>query len=429
MNAVRVLLLVVTVGVITPNLVQSADWAQFRGSDGSGVSGESDLPVKWSAQDGLQWATDLPGQANSSPTVTSNRVDVTTQLKDGSLVLISLDRKSGKVIRQIKLGNGTLDAKGPANLYSHRHNAATPTAVADDDYTWAFFGSGHLACVAAKTGVIVWQSDLVKEFGAYNITFGMGSSPRLWKNLLIVNCMTKGASYVVALDKSSGKVVWKHDRRYPAKDDGPDAYSTPAIIKSNGAEELVVVGSDHVNAYDPASGKVKWFSNGLTIDSAYGRIIASAVGNNGTIVATSANPGGGGLGHVLAIKAGKGNVSESGFSWKHSKTTPDCSTPLVIGDRVYMVTDNGIASCLKLSDGSVVWTKRVNVGTINASLVAGDGKVYVQGIDGACAVLSADDKGEILATNKLSGTFYATPAISDGVIYLRAYERIYAVKQ
>ncbi|HAL13189.1 MAG TPA: serine/threonine protein kinase, partial [Planctomycetaceae bacterium] len=133
-------------------------------------------------------------------------------------------------------------------------------------------------------------------------------------------------------------------------------------------------------------------------------------------------------GHVLAVKAGKGNVSESGFAWKHAKTTPDCSTPIVLGDRVFMVTDNGIASCLKLNDGSVVWTKRLNIGTINASLVAGDGKIYVQGIDGKCAVVAADDKGEIISVNEVDGTFYATPAISDGVIYLRAYERIYAIK-
>ena len=428
MKIVRDLLLVCITCILVSLSSEAAEWAQFRGADGSGVSTEKNLPVSWSSENGVLWAVDLPGQANSSPVITKKRVDLTTQLQDGSLVVISLDRETGKLIRQVKLGAGKLDAKGPANLYSHRHNAATPTAVADEGHTWAFFGSGHLACISAKTGDVVWQRDLVKDYGAYNITFGMGSSPRLWNDLLIVSCMTKGASYVVALDKSTGKQVWKHDRRYPAKDDGPDAYSTPALIKTGGKEQLVVVGSDHVNGYDPASGKVLWYSNGLAIDSPYGRVIASAIGSSGTIVATSANPGGGGLGHVLAVKAGKGNVSESGFAWKHAKTTPDCSTPVVIGDRVFMVTDNGIASCLKLSDGSVVWTKRLNIGTINASLVAGDGKIYVQGIDGKCAVVAADDKGEIISVNEVEGTFYATPAISDGVIYLRAYERIYAIK-
>ena len=428
MKTVRELLLVCIACTLVSPFADGAEWAQFRGADGSGVSTEQDLPVSWSSEKGILWSTDLPGQANSSPVITKKRVDLTTQLKDGSLVVISLDRETGKVIREVTLGAGKLDAKGPANLYSHRHNAATPTAVADEDYTWAFFGSGYLACISAKTGEVVWQRDLVKEYGAYDITFGMGSSPRLWKDLLVISCMTKGASYVVALEKSTGKQVWKHDRRYPAKDDGPDAYSTPALVTTAGKEQLVVVGSDHVNGYDPANGKVLWYSDGLAIDSAYGRVIASAVGRNGTIIATSANPGGGGLGHVLAVKAGKGNVSESGFAWKYAKTTPDCSTPIVIGDRVFMVTDNGIASCLKLSDGVVVWTKRLNIGTINASLVAGDGKIYVQGIDGKCAVVAADDKGEIIAVNELDGTFYATPAISDGVIYLRAYERMFAIK-
>ena len=132
MKIVRDLLLVCITCVLVSLSSEAAEWAQFRGADGSGISTEKDLPVSWSSENGILWAADLPGQANSSPVITKKRVDLTTQLEDGSLVVISLDRETGKVIRQVKLGAGKLDAKGPANLYSHRHNAATPTAVADE---------------------------------------------------------------------------------------------------------------------------------------------------------------------------------------------------------------------------------------------------------------------------------------------------------
>ena len=137
---------------------------------------------------------------------------------------------------------------------------------------------------------------MVKEHGAYDITFGMGSSPRLWGDLLYVSCMTKGASYVVAFDKLTGKQAWKTDRQLAASDDGPDAYSSPTIARMGKRVELLVAGSDHVNAYDLKSGKQNWISSGLLIDSPYGRVIASPVAHQGIVVATSANPGGGGLG-------------------------------------------------------------------------------------------------------------------------------------
>jgi len=405
------------------------NWAQFRGATGDGVSLEKNLPVDWSDEKGIAWSTDVPGRANSSPVVTASRIDITSQAEDGSLWIISLERASGKIIRSIKVGSGVLEAKGPANLYAHRHNAATPTPVANETHTWAFFGSGLLACVDASSGEVVWKRDMVKEHGAYDITFGMGSSPRLWGDLLFVSCMTKGASYVVAFDKLTGKQAWKTDRQLAASDDGPDAYSSPTIARMGKRVELLVAGSDHVNAYDLKSGKQNWISSGLLIDSPYGRVIASPVAHQGIVVATSANPGGGGLGRVIAVRGGgAGDVSESHRAWSLEKTSPDSSSPVCLEGLVYMTTDNGVASCLDLKTGKVHWVKRLSTGPYHASLVAGDGKVYFLGIEGNSTVVAAGSEGKVLATNKLSGTFYATPAISGGMIYLRAYDRLVAIK-
>lgn len=403
-------------------------WPQFRGMTGSGVSSETNLPTSWSNDKGIRWSVELPGRANSAPAITANRIDVTTQDKENGLWVLSFDRKSGKKLRETKVGTGVLQAKGARNLWAFRHNAATPCPAADDDSIYAFFGSGLLVAVDARTGKINWKHDMVKEYGQYDITFGMGSSPRLWGDLLYVECLTKGPSYVVAFDTKTGKEVWKTERTLPAADDGPDAYTSPFVFETKGSRQLLVSGSDHITGYDLSNGDLLWKSAGLEIKSKYGRVIASPAADSGVIVVTSANPGGGGLGHVLGIRAGgEGDVTRSHRAWKVAQSTPDSSTPVCLNGRAFLASDKGVATCLDIQTGEEIWRKRLPTGTIHASLVAGDGKVYFQGIEGTCVVVSADDEGKILSTNKLTGTFYASPAISDGVIYLRSYERLYAI--
>ena len=267
----------------------------------------------------------------------------------------------------------------------------------------------------------------MKDYGPYNITFGMGSTPRLWRDLLIVTCMTKGPSYVVAFDKQTGKEVWKVNRKLPAQKDGADAYSTPTIYQNGDQTELLVSGSDHVNAYDPQTGTQLWIAGGLDIPSPFGRIIAAPVANANLVIATTGNPGGGGLGYIKAFKQGAtGNITQSGLQWKYDSSTPDSSTPLILNDKLFMVSQNGVATGLNLKNGKSLWKKRMK-GQYFSALVAGDGKVYFLSTDGLCTVIDADS-GDVIAENQLPGTFYATPAISEGVIYLRSFDRLYAIK-
>lgn len=420
MTRITVCLLFVT------SLATADEWPGFRGATGSGVSPESALPTTWSNDKGVVWSVDLPGRGNSSPVVTARRIDVTTQKENGSLCLISIDRRTGKIIRDLTLGSGNLAAKGPANLYEHRHNPATPTVVADNDHTWAFFGTGLLVCVRASDGKIVWQKDMVREYGEYDITFGMGSSPRLAGNFVIISCLTKGPSYVAALDKTTGNEVWKQDRVFHAADDGPDAYTTPTIYQSDNGTNLLISGSDHVDARLLTSGKQIWSAPGLKIDSPYGRVIASPVGTrNGIVVATSANPAGAGKGRVIGVRFGQGGKQ----IWSVETSSPDSSSPVIVDNLVYMVADNGIATCVDANTGNVKWKKRLSNGggPYHASLVAGANRVYFLNTDGRCTVIEHGEEGKILATNSLQGSFYATPALSNGLIYLRAYERLYAI--
>lgn len=416
----RVCLLIGIVSLCCSAVARSETWPQFRGATGNGVSAESGLPERWSLQSGVRWQVPLPGRGNSSPAVTEQRIHLTTQTDDQSLWVISLDRESGKQLHQVKVGQGSLSASGAPELYAHRHNGATPTPVADEERVWAYFGTGHLVCLDAATGTIHWQRDLSREYGGYNITFGMASSPRLWGDHLYIACMTKGPSYVLALDKRTGTEAWKTPRQFKVADDHPDAYSTPVIHARGNGVELLVSGAGHVTAYQPASGRQNWVAGGLVIESPYGRVIASPVAEQEIVIATAPNPAGGGKGRVVGIVGGQER-------WIYDRATPDSSTPVILDGLVYMVADNGLAACLNARTGSPVWQKRLGGGPYHSSLVAGDGKVYFLGIDGVCTVVQAGRSGRILSRNALPGTFYATPAISQGTIYLRAYEKLYAV--
>ncbi|HJN08015.1 MAG TPA: PQQ-binding-like beta-propeller repeat protein [Pirellulaceae bacterium] len=404
-------------------------WPAWRGKSGRGVSSERGLPTEWSIDKNLAWQIDVPGRSNASPAVTQNRVYLTSQTEDKSLWVIAIDREDGRIVWKRNVGSGELTAEGAKNLYAHRHNPATSSPVADDDNVWAFFGTGLLVCLD-RNGETRWKRNLVEQYGAYTIRFGMASSPRLWGELLYIACMTKGPSYVLALQKTTGEEVWKSDRRFPAKDDGPDSYSSPVVLQTKTRSELIVSGGDHVNAYDLLTGKQLWVSGGLTIDSPYGRVIASPAVSEQVLVVSSANPPGSGTDHVIALRTGgSGDITETHRLWDYRPFNPDASTPVCYEGNVYMVRDDGIASCLDLKTGKLHWRKRLSNGVYRTSLVAGDSKVYFLQREGLLTVIEAGPEGKVLARNQLPGIFYATPAISQGVLYLHAYGRLYAVAQ
>jgi len=402
-------------------------WPGWRGAAGDGVSTETNLPVKWSIDENLAFKTDLPGRSNASPAVTEKQIYLTTQTEDEALWVIALDRNDGRILWKKNVGRGKLHAHGPESLYAQRHNPATSSPAADEGHVWAFFGTGLLVCLDSS-GELKWKRDLVEDYGQYKIRFGMASSPRLWGDLIYVACMTNGPSYVVALDKASGKEVWKKDRILPAEDDGPDAYSSPVVLRTADRCELLVSGRDHVNAYDLLTGKQLWISGGLKIDSEFGRVIASPAVSPEVVVVCSANPPGSNTDRIIALKTGgSGDITDTHRLWDFRPYNPDTSTPVCYQGNVYMVRDDGIASCLDLQSGKVHWRKRLSGGTYRASVIAGDGKVYFLQREGLCTVMQAGTEEKILAQNTLPGIFYATPAISDGVLYLHAYGDLYAV--
>jgi|GEM_PF-195473 outer membrane protein assembly factor BamB len=405
-------------------------WAGFRGNTGSSVSNEKNLPTTWSESHGVLWSTPLPGAANSSPAVTSNRVYVTSfDQTDSSLHVVSLDRKNGKIVWQKIVGRGESIAYGPPELYRHRHNPATPSPCADaDDNVYAFFGTGDLVSLD-RDGNVRWQKNLADVYGPYDLKFGMGASPRLWKNHLYIGCVHKGPSYVVALDKDTGDEFWLADRNYMCLGDATDAYTSPAILDVPGSPSLVIMsGADHVDAYNIINGKRVWENGGLVLENEeYARTIASPAVGEGMVVAPSAKA-------KLAVAVKGDAIGDVTANKAKSRVLPiqvDCPTPTIYHGRIYSVKDDGVGTCFDLSTGKELWKSRMGGERYQASPVAGDGKVYFLSLEGKCTVIKAasklDDKDKI--ENVIPGEFYATPAISDGVIFLRDRSRVIAISQ
>ncbi len=399
-----------------------AEWSYWRGPGARGISTARDLPERWSAaenkRENIAWTVDLPGWGNSSPVLSADRVYVTSQTDDKGLHLLAIDRSRGAIVWDQKLGSGKLKAH-------ELHNMATPTPAVDGDRVWALFGTGDLFCVD-RDGKAIWQRDLQKDEGKYKILWGMGSSPILHGDHLFLACIHPGPSYVAAFDKATGAKAWSTLRNLPCVGEATDSYSSPALLEAGGRVELIVAGADHIDAYDPASGKQLWVSSGLKIEHAYGRTISSPGVGDGFVVACSASVQG--LGKAVAVRSGgAGDVTASHRLWQYDKFTPDCPTPLCHGGEVYLVKDDGIASCLDAKTGKLHWKKRLVERDFKASPVYGDGKVYFLSMDGDCVVLKAGPEYKELAVNKLEGSFIATPAFADGRIYFRAKSRIYAV--
>ena len=414
---------IILLSVTLINLLTSAragDWPCWRGPDGLGVSSEKNLPVQWGKDKNIAWQVAIPGKGVSSPCVLDDRVYVTTQLPDSGLHVLAINSRSGEVIWDREIGRGNLKA-------NKLHNMATPTAVTDGrlKLVWVMFGTGDLACLN-RAGKVVWQRNLVKEYGEYKTNHGYGSSPMLEDGKLFIACMHQGQSYVLALDAKTGKNIWKKDRNLEPKDEAQDSYSSPIFLRAAGRTQVILAGAESVNAYEPATGEQIWISGGMKVPHNFGRTISGPTVGEGVLVAVAS--GFQNRGYTLGLKTGgKGDITESHKLWTCSKFSADCPTPVIYEGNVYFIRDDGMASCLDLKTGEAHWQERLCNGNVKVSPVAGDGKIYFTSGQGNCAVVKAGSKFEVLATNDLHEATLCTPAISRARIFLRTEGNLYCV--
>ena len=392
------------------------NWPQWRGPTANGLSTEKNLPVRWSRTEGVTWKLDLPGLSGSTPIVWGDIIFLNVA-DSGSLFLWAVDRDKGAVLWKKHLGDG--DHK------QRKQNMSTPSPVTDGKSVWVMTGTGILKAFDFK-GAELWARDIPKDYGAFGLQWGYGSSPLLHDDSLYVQVLhgmkTDDPSYLLRIDKATGKTLFKTERPTTAQRESPDAYTTPALLRYGQTTEIVLTGGDAVTGHDPATGKELWRANGLnpTNNGAY-RIVASPVVHGDLILApTRVRP-------MLALKpGGRGDVLSSHVLWSFDDG-PDVPTPVTDGTYAYVVNDRGIVWCLDAKTGKVVYgEQRLAPGTYSGSFVLADDKLYVTNEDGLTSVVKAGPNFEILAQNALEDYTLASPAISDGQVFIRTTGGLWA---
>jgi outer membrane protein assembly factor BamB len=410
--------------VIAASVVLSADnWPQWRGPSLNGLSGDKNLPVRWSATENITWKVPLPAWSGSTPIVWGDHVFLSVaedlRHRDGdNLFLWSIDRANGSVVWKRALGGG--------NHQERKQNMSTPSPVTDGTHVWVMTGTGILKAFDFS-GTEVWARDIQKDYGRFGLNWGYGSSPLLHGDALFVQVLhgmrTRDASYLLRIDAATGKTVWRVERPTKARFESPDSYTTPALLKYGSTTEIVVTGGDVVTGHDPATGRELWRANGLNPDNdgSY-RIVASPVVHGDLIVApTRERP-------MLVLKAGgRGDVTASHVLWSFGNG-PDVPTPVTDGTYLYVINDRGILWCLDPRTGKEIYGRqRLAPGTYSGSPVLADGKIYVTNEDGLTSVFKAGPKFELLAANDFDDYTLSSPAISDGQIFIRTQKHLYCI--
>ena len=387
------------------------NWPGWRGPQRNGVSHERGIPLRWSATDGVRWKAALPGAGISNPIVWGNRVICTSA--DGpnqqELHIICTDISSGREVWHTRLW-GT----APTLHHANKSSMASPSPVTDGEHVLAFFGTGDVFCLDID-GRLVWHRSLADEYGRIENRFAASSSPLLFEDTLIVQCDHYGPSYVVAIDKDTGANRWKTDR--------PEewvSWSSPicAPVGDSGDVELILCGSQKIDAYDPRSGAKRWTLGGMAREC-----IPTPIAAGGLIYATS----GPGAATVAVRGGGRGDVTLSHAVWSSRRGSPFVPSAILVGNRYTMVDDNGIATCLDAATGETVWRKRFG-GKFTASPVAADGKIYFTNESGETLVISSDvARYEELARNTIGESVFASPAIAGGCIFLRSARHLWCI--
>jgi outer membrane protein assembly factor BamB len=406
------------------------DWPQWRGPRGDSTSQEQNLPLVWNDDRGIAWKVELPGWGNSTPAIWRGDLFVTTQDED-RLLLLRLAKKTGKVLWTQQVGTAVTPReaeKRSVQKFHQLHNNASPSPTTDGQVVIAHFGNGDLAAYDFS-GKQLWRHNLQETFGPYSIWWGHANSPVLFGNFVICVCMQDSLadkaekpadSYLVAFDKQSGKQVWKTLRMTGAEAEQGDSYTTPIVHAASTPPELLVMGGNQLDAYDPATGKQLWFLKGIV----GGRTITGpALGPELAYVTEGMR------GELLAVKlGGTGELTPRSIAWRYDSNTPDTCCPVISENLLFTISDNGIAMCFDARTGRAYWKQRM-AGNYKASPIAADGRVYFLNMRGLCTVVSASDRFDKLATNQLDDQTLASPAISDGRIYLRGEKHLYCIEK
>lgn len=425
-------------------------WPQWRGPFGTGAAPSANPPTTWSETSNVRWKTKIPGTGSATPIVWDNYVFVQTAIATGKKVetpgpapdpaaasqppprrgrggmmggekptevyqfaLLCLDRQTGKVLWQ-KIAREEVPHEG---FRPNEGSFASQSPVTDGKHVYAYFGSRGLYCYD-MTGKLEWS----KDFGQMRISmgFGEGSSPTLYGDALVVIWDHEGDSFITALDKNTGKELWKMPR------DEKTTWATPLVVEVDGKPQVITDATRKIRSYDLATGKLIWECGGLTRN-----VIPSPVAANETLYAMSGFQGNALL--AIRLRGRTGDLTGTdAIVWSHNKNTSYAPSPLLYGDKLYFFgNNNGILSCLDAKSGqALIDAERIEaIPNVYASPVGAGGRVYLAGRNGAVVVLKQSDKLEVLATNQLDEKFDASPAVVGREIFLRGHDYLYCIAE
>lgn len=385
-------------------LLNSSDWPQFRGPTGQGHSDEQGLPLNWSETNKVRWKVAIPGKGWSSPVIQGDRIWLTTATEAGkSLRALAVDRNTGAVLQNVEVFR-----LKSATLTNPKNTFASPTPVIDGDRVYLHFGAFGTACIT-QSGEIIWKTQLEYDNGQH----GTGGSPVLYENLLIVSCDGNDLQFIVALDKLTGKVKWKKSRQ------GYQAYTTPLIVSLPGGDQVISPGAFRAVSYEPRTGKELWQ---VTYGEGFSNVPRPVYGDGLIFICTGFQKP-----SLWAVRLnGKGDVTKSKVEWRLDRGVPLTPSPLLVGSELYLITDNGIASCVDAKTGKEYWRARIG-GNHSASPIYADGRIYFLSEEGESVVLAPGQQLKHLATNQLDGRTLASMAVAGGSIFIRSETHLYRI--
>ena len=386
--------------------LQAGDWPQFRGPDGQGIAENAQPPLSWSETRNITWKKSIDGLGWSSPVIGGGKLWLTTAAEEGkSLRVLALDPKTGETLHNVELFRFDTPPK-----INEKNSYASPTPIIEDGRVYVHFGTQGTAALTDE-GEVLWKTQELRYYHRH----GSSGSPVSADDLLLINCDGYDLQYVVALDKKTGAIRWKSYRG-----DSAHAYATPLVISTETGKQLVSPGSGRTVAYDVDTGEELWWIRYKGFSN-----VPRPVTGHGLVYVTSGffKP------DLFAIRPdGRGDVTRSHVEWKYSKGVSLTPSPVIAGNELYMVSDNGIATCLDARTGEELWRQRLE-GAYAASPVVAGGRIYFLSEEGLTTVVQPGRTFEKLAESHLDGRTLASIAAVDDVIFLRTDSHLYRIEE
>jgi outer membrane protein assembly factor BamB len=403
---------------------QDNNWTHFRGTHLNAISASVNIPLKWD-DSGIKWKTKIHDSGYSSPVVYKDQIWVTTAKSDGKeLYAVCIDFQTGKILYDIKVFTpNEVEGKHEINTY------ASPTPCIEEGFVYVHYGSLGTACINTSNGSVVWKST---DYKCKHVQ-GPASSPIIYKNLLILHFEGVDVRYLVALDKSNGKLVWKSDRPSgpyePLSEIGRKAYLTPIILNVKGRDLLISNGSAVCIAYDPNSGKEIW----RVVDGAESTI-SMPFSENGVVYWYSGfmvNGAGSKFTDLLAVNPdGNGDITGTNIIWKKQdeQALNQMLSPVIKDGLIFTVTTRNILMCIDAATGKEVWSKHVT-SNYNASPLYVNGNIWFFSVKGEVLILKAERKYEVAGQNQMDSGIWATPAILRNSVIMRTQDYLYRISR